>query len=187
MGLRRRRGKAEVRWGWSGVASPSAVPLALSDIDLKVLLPGHQSPSEEIVLELGDLGGRYHRYLHQDELGPTRAERMAALRSLLDQLDLLMSRLNGLPRYLCLRLSRRLASGCGSVECSIDKFQAYCNDEVAIHQVGEAASDDGSMRYTGSTRRDAELIDDVRVEQRVQFLAFFSAVSSRTKLPARSS
>jgi hypothetical protein len=144
------------------VASPSAVPLALSDIDLKVLLPGHQSPSEEIVLELRDLGGRYHRYLHQDELGPTRAERMAALRSLLDQLVLLMSRLNGLPRYLCLRLSRRLASGCGSVERDIDRFQAYCNDEEAIQQVGEAASDDGSMMLTGSTRRYAELIDDIR-------------------------
>ena len=90
------------------MASPSAAPLALSDIDLKVLLPGHRSPIEQIVLELRDLGGRYHRYLHQDEFGPTRAERMAALRSLLDQLDLLMSRLKGLPRYLRLRLSRRL-------------------------------------------------------------------------------
>ena len=30
--------------------------------------------------ELRDLGGRYHRYLHQDEFGPSRAERMAALR-----------------------------------------------------------------------------------------------------------
>src|SRR5690348_10260784 len=42
--------------------------------------------------ELCDLGARYRRYLLRDEFGPTRAERMAALRSLLEQLDVLMLR-----------------------------------------------------------------------------------------------
>jgi hypothetical protein len=42
---------------------------------------------------------------HQDELGPTRAERMAALRWLRNRLELLRSRLHGLPEDI-----RRLSS-----------------------------------------------------------------------------
>ncbi len=80
------------------MAQLTAVELSASEIDLRALLPGHHSPIEQIVLSLRDLGGRYHRYLHQDELGPTRAERMAALRLLLDQSDLLSAQLNG-PRF----------------------------------------------------------------------------------------
>ena len=116
---RKRRGTAEPRSGWSGVAPLTTAQLSASDIDLEALLPGHHSPIAKILLELRDLGGRYHRYLHQDECGPTRAERMAALRPLLDQLDLLLSRLIGLPRYLRLRLSEQLAPTCRSVESDI--------------------------------------------------------------------
>jgi hypothetical protein len=134
--------------------------LSASDIDLEALLPGHHSPIEQIVLELRDLGGRYHRYLHQDELGPTRAERMAALRSLLKQLDLLSSRLYGLPGYLRLRLSKQLASRCGSVE-DIDKFEAHRNDDEAVRQVGEAATDEVSMMHATSMTSDAALMDDI--------------------------
>jgi cell fate (sporulation/competence/biofilm development) regulator YlbF (YheA/YmcA/DUF963 family) len=135
--------------------------LSASDIDLEALLPGHHSPIEQVVFELRDLGGRYHRYLHEDEFGPTRAERMAALRSLLKQLDLLSSRLYGLPGYLRLRLSKQLASRCGSVERDIDKFEAHRNDEEAVRQVGEAATDEVSMMHATSMTSDAELMGDI--------------------------
>jgi hypothetical protein len=158
---RKRRGTAQPRSGWSGVAPLTTAQLSASDIDLEALLPGHHSPIEQIVLELRDLGGRYHRYLHQDELGPTRAERMAALRSLLKQLDLLSSRLYGLPGYLRLRLSKQLASRCGSVE-DIDKFEAHRNDDEAVRQVGEAATDEVSMMHATSMTSDAALMDDIR-------------------------
>src|SRR5216683_467147 len=107
MSSTRRQGKAEPRWSWSGVAPVPAVQFSASNIDLRILLPGHRSPIEEIVLALRDLGGRYQRYLHQDEFRPTRAERMAALRLLLDRLELLISRLYGLPADLRLQLSDR--------------------------------------------------------------------------------
>jgi hypothetical protein len=157
---RKRRGASEPRLGWSGVAPLTAAQLLATDIDLAALLPGHRSPIEQILLELRDLGGRYYRYLHQDEFGPTRAERMAALRSVLGQLDLLLSRLNGFPGYLRLRLSRQLASSRGSVEHDIDRFQAHCVDEEAVRQVCEAAADDRLMTDASATR-DAELIDDL--------------------------
>ena len=159
---RKRRGTAEPRWGWSGVAPLAAAELSASDIDLGVLLPGHRSPIEQILLELGEFGRRYHRYLHQDEFGPTRAERMAALRLLLDQLDLLVSRLNGLPRCLRLRLAKQLASRFGSVERDIDEFQAHLNDEEAVQQLGEAAGNEVCMTAAGSTTYDTALMDDIR-------------------------
>ena len=158
---RKRRGTAQPRSGWSGVAPLTTAQLSASDIDLEALLPGHHSPIEQIVLELRDLGGRYHRYLHQDECGPTRAERMAALRPLLDQLDLLLSRLIGLPRYLRLRLAEQLASTCRSVEGDIDEFHAHCNDEEAVQQLGEAAANDARMMHAASVTGDAELMDDI--------------------------
>jgi hypothetical protein len=159
---RRRRGTAQPRWGWSGAAQLTAAYLSTSNINLETLLPGHQNPIEQIALALCDLGDRYHRYLHQVELGPTRAERMAALRSLLDQLNLLLSQLNGLPERLRLRISKQL--GCNPIpaEPDIDIFQAHCNDEEAVGQVGEAAGGDWCTLHVAFATRDAELMDDLR-------------------------
>jgi len=171
--VRKRRGIAEPRWGWSSVAPLTAAQLSASDLDLGILLPGHHSASAEIVSALGDLGGRYHRYLHQDEFGPPRAERMAALRSLRDQLDLLLSRLNGLPAYLRVQLSKQLACTHRPVEGDTDIFDAHCNDEEAVQQVGEAAADGARLLRAPATTRDAELLADLRdsAERTVELLS----------------
>jgi len=87
---------------------------------------------------------------------------MAGLRSLLDQLSLLSSQLSGLRGYLRQRLSAHLASSCGSIDNDIDLFQAYRNDEAAVQQVGEAAAHLGCVVGEEATRREAELIDDIR-------------------------
>src|SRR5260370_38317343 len=123
----KRQGRAAPRRRWSGVAALTAVELSASDIDLRDLLPSHHSPIAQIVLALRDLGEKYHRYLHQDELGPTRAERMAALRLLLGRLDLLLSLLNGVAGHLRLRLSKHLASDRIPLECYFEHFQADRN------------------------------------------------------------
>jgi hypothetical protein len=160
----RRRGTARPRWGWSGAAPRTAAQLSASDIDLETLLPGHRSPIEQITLALRDLGGRYHRYLHQVELSPTRAERMSGLRSLLDQLDPLLSQLNGLPEPLRLRISKQL--GCKPIpaERDIDIFQTHCNDEEAVRQVGEAAVGDWCTLDGAFATGDAEPMDDLRAK-----------------------
>jgi len=136
-----RRGTAEPRWGWSGVAPLTGPQLSASDIDLPGLLPGHQSSDAQIIRTLCDLGARYRRYLHQDEFGPTRAERMAALRQMLDRFELLVSRLHGLPEDLQLQLSSRLAPSAISAEREVDNFQAYRGDVAAVQQIAEAAGD----------------------------------------------
>src|SRR5260370_40023177 len=92
---------ASRRWGWRGVRK--IVPPLWAEAELSgvaVLLPSRQSSIENIVAELLVIGSRHYRNLHQDEFGPTRAERMQALRDLLDPLEGLRSRLEALPPQL---------------------------------------------------------------------------------------
>jgi hypothetical protein len=76
------RGTATPRRDWSGVEE--FITPTISDVDVARIvgsLPACLSTPEEIKSKIEALGARYHRYLHQDEFGPTRAERMSALRS----------------------------------------------------------------------------------------------------------
>jgi hypothetical protein len=70
------RSTAIPRWAWSGV--DKLITPTVSDINMGRIvesLPGCRSTPEEIKSTIQALGARYHRYLHQDEFGPTRAER----------------------------------------------------------------------------------------------------------------
>ncbi len=100
---------AEPRWGWSG-ATEVILPRDREQelISAARLLPNPKSSPESLVTELLELGATYVRYLHQDEFGPTRAERMAALRRLLEQISALLSQLDAFPDHLRFHLSSRL-------------------------------------------------------------------------------
>lgn len=103
-------GMAEPRFGWSGDAQ-LILPLDREQelISAARLLPNTKSSLESIVSPLLELGARHVRYLHQDEFGPTRAERLAALRRLLGQTRSILCHLNTLPEPLRIHLSSRLA------------------------------------------------------------------------------
>ena len=124
------------------------------DVDVAALLPGHQSSIVQIMVVLRDLGARFHRYLHQDEFGPTRAERMAALRLALDRFDLLVSRLNGLPQDLRVQLSEQLSR-------DAEPFQAYRHDTAALQQIAEAATFVERLQRTVSETHAAGLMADL--------------------------
>ena len=68
-------------WSWSG-----AEALNFSEQNklkpLIAILPVKQSSDEEILAFLVDLRAHFQRWLHQDELGPTRRQQTAALRAL---------------------------------------------------------------------------------------------------------
>ena len=151
------------RWGWSGVRE--IVPPLWSDAELRRiadLLPSRRSSIDGIVAELHAFGGRYHRNLHQDEFGPTRAERMQALRDLLVHLDALSFRLEALSPQLRSLLSegvleRRLAVR----QLGVDPVALYSADKVAVDVLAETASD-VRLTLTGVGRGDeAELIGQV--------------------------
>jgi hypothetical protein len=100
---------AEPRWGWSGAAEvilPRDREQEL--ISAARLLPNPKSSPESLVTELLELGARYIRYLHQDEFGPTRAQRTAALQQLLEQVSALLRQLKVLPAHLRFHLSSQL-------------------------------------------------------------------------------
>jgi hypothetical protein len=114
------RRKAQPCWGWSGAAE-LVLPRDREQelISAVRLLPQPKSSTDSLVAELLEIGARYVRYLHQDEFGPTRAQRMAALRRLLMQINALSSLLTDLPKRLRLALTSRLATDeefCRSVQ-----------------------------------------------------------------------
>jgi hypothetical protein len=100
------RGTATPRWDWSGV--DQLITPTISDGDMARIvesLPACRSTPEEIKSKIQALGARYHRYLHQDEFGPTRAERMSALRAMQTCVELLDSLIVHLPQHLALELT----------------------------------------------------------------------------------
>ena len=79
-------------WSWSG-----AEALNFSEQNklepLIAILPAKQSSDEEILAFLVDLRAHFQRWLHQDELGPTRRQQTAALRALKKSLQTLQRQL----------------------------------------------------------------------------------------------
>jgi hypothetical protein len=75
------RSTATPRWDWSGAQMQRSPPLTDDKLTQIIkLLPTQLLAAKEIKAKIQMLGAKYHRYLHQDEFGPTRAERMSALR-----------------------------------------------------------------------------------------------------------
>jgi hypothetical protein len=75
--------QAKPIWYWNGVAAlvcDSGNPRLR---DLLTMLPTTRSNPDEIVAQLGELGARYQRWLHQDEFGPTRQQQTATIRALM--------------------------------------------------------------------------------------------------------
>jgi hypothetical protein len=75
--------QAKPCWSWTGVAE-----LVFTGQDshlqrLVAMLPAKKSSDEQILVDLADLGARFHRRLHQDEFGPNRRQQTASLRALM--------------------------------------------------------------------------------------------------------
>jgi len=82
---------------------------------------------------------------------------MAALRSLLEQFDLLTSRLHELPGDRQVQLSHHLAHCAYSDEPVPDNFQAYRGDVAVVQQIAEAAVGVERILHAAPIRRDREL------------------------------
>jgi hypothetical protein len=112
--------------------------------------------------ELLVIGSRHHRNQHQDEFGPTRAERMQALRDLLDRVEVLSSRLEALPPQLRLLVSERHTEGRSPAgPINVDPVASYSADKDAIEVVLEIASDVRRDLADAGRTDDANLIGEV--------------------------
>jgi len=127
-------------WSWSG-----AEALNFSEQNklepLIAILPAKQSSDEEILAFLVDLRAHFQRWLHQDELGPTRRQQTAALRALKKSLQ---------------TLRRQLAKGAPSQREQLDAIlrNGHGGSSPTLERIYEAASDLGRyLRIPDSPNR----------------------------------
>ena len=127
-------------WSWSG-----AEALNFSEQNklepLIAILPAKQSSDEEILAFLVDLRAHFQRWLHQDELGPTRRQQTAALRALKKSLQI---------------LQRQLAKGAPSQREQLDAIlrNGHGGSSPTLERIYEAASDLGRyLRIPDSPNR----------------------------------
>jgi len=127
-------------WSWSG-----AEALNFSEQNklkpLIAILPVKQSSDEEILAFLVDLRAHFQRWLHQDELGPTRRQQTAALRALKKSLQ---------------TLRRQLAKGAPSQREQLDAIlrNGHGGSSPTLERIYEAASDLGRyLRIPDSPNR----------------------------------
>ena len=127
-------------WSWSG-----AEALNFSEQNklepLIAILPAKQSSDEEILAFLVDLRAHFQRWLHQDELGPTRRQQTAALRALKKSLQ---------------TLQRQLTKGAPSQREQLDAIlrNGHGGSSPTLERIYEAASDLGRyLRIPDSPNR----------------------------------
>jgi hypothetical protein len=153
------RGTATPRWDWSGV--DQLITPAISDGDMARIvesLPACRSTPEEIKSKIQALGARYHRYLHQDEFGPTRAERMSALRAMHTCVELLDSLIVNLPQHLALELTTTEPDQ--STSFRILRSWAILRGWT-IEQIDRAASTELAFRHSLYSADDLYLLEEI--------------------------
>jgi hypothetical protein len=156
----KRIGTASPRWGWSGAAKLTEpwehAPRLPNVVNL---LPTHRSEIQEITSRLLDLGIRYHRYVKQDELGPSRAERMAGLRVAAERLDHVKLKLvqssGNLREYFCNHFEPVEIANAPS---AFDFYQACLG---ALDCLGEAADDVGRAAANRGAKAQAKLMSEL--------------------------
>jgi hypothetical protein len=168
------RSNAMPLWGWSGAEKRATLPL--SDEALARLYKSLRSPRStvaELRAKILELGARYHRYLHQDEFGPTRAERMSALRAVLAQIAKLDSLILDLPEHLAHDLVNNFENQpllqswtigqvhhAASIELCSRRFQRPTNDLSILENFCAAAEVAIDLISSLDASSEAELLND---------------------------
>jgi hypothetical protein len=154
----KRRSTAQPKWCWSGMSKIPSLHELRKDVRVIVeRMPVKASRVELIVSEVLDLGARYHRHLRQVELGPSRAERLAALRQLLVQIDNLLRALGRLPPSLKDELSSALARDT-PLRVTKSRAEQYFNNKAAAWRLLAAIDIIQHPRDHGSEVQLIELI-----------------------------
>jgi hypothetical protein len=137
-------------WSWSGAEALNLSGQAKLG-PLIAILPAKQSSDEEILAFLVDLRAHFQRWLHQDELGPTRRQRTAALRALKKSLQ---------------TLQLQLAKGAPSQREQLDGMLRSGNDRstTTLERIYEAAGDlERYLRISASPNREVHWTSKIQV------------------------
>src|SRR5260370_222330 len=155
------RGTGVARWGWSGVEE-LRLPWVSAEILQRIvsLLPSRVSTVEEIGFTIIEFGARYHRNVRQDECGPTRADRMSALRTMLIRVELLDSLIVGLPQHLALELSYRSTEPDPSPSFRILRSWTILRGWT-IGEIHRAANTELAVRHSLYSADDLSLLEEI--------------------------
>lgn len=120
---------ASPQWGWSGVQVIRGCRAPRAKLQQIVgRLPRRESSIARLVAELREYGIRFRSDLAQDEYGPTRAERAAALKEALEGLERARSAMEGLGstarQVLAEALMRMGATNDSTPAGPLDRFEA---------------------------------------------------------------
>jgi hypothetical protein len=171
------RGTATPRWDWSGV--DQLITPTISDGDMARIvesLPACRSTPEEIKFKIQALGARYNRYLHQDEFGPTRAERMSALRAMQTCVELLDSLIVNLPQHLALELTTTEPDQ--SLSFRILRSWTILRGWT-MEQIHQAASTELAWRHSLHSADDLHMLEEIctRADAAIEVVSFLDTGS----------
>src|SRR5262249_48521057 len=124
------------------------------------MLPVKRSSPQRLASEISALGARYHRYLHQDEFGPTRAECMAALGVMQTRVGLLDSLIGDLPQHLALELTYGSAESDQSLSFQVLRSRTVLRGWT-LEQIHEAASTELGLRSSLHTADDLGMLQEI--------------------------
>lgn len=155
------RKPAKPQWGWSGVHVRGAATAQVAGLRAIIRqLPSRRSSIESIVTEVREYGDRFLGDLIQDEYGPTRAERAAALRELINAVDQARAAIDLLGEALRRSVSDALAIDFEAVDDPpADRFTELEAEKQALQALAWAASEARERLRAGELGSDLGSID----------------------------
>jgi hypothetical protein len=154
------RAPAEPQWGWSGVHALREATSCVEELrEIVGELPSRRSSTESIVAELREYGDRFLGDLIQDEFGPTRAERAAALRELITAVEELRSAVDSLSPAARQSVAHALAIDFEAADSPVDCFKEFEAEKEALEALAWAASDAREPLPPGEPGSDHDSID----------------------------
>lgn len=154
------RPRAIPQWGWSGVQVVQGGRMSRAKLrEIVQRLPRRESSIARLVAELREYGVRFRSDLAQDEHGPTRAERTAALREALEALEQTRSATQDLSKTARQVLAEALTATRATDDCAPeDPFARFEADKSAPEELWLAAMDASQHLQSCASSTDLETV-----------------------------
>ncbi len=153
------RPRAIPQWGWSGVQVVQGGRMSRAKLrEIVQRLPRRESSIARLVAELREYGVRFRSDLAQDEYGPTRAERTAALREALEALEQTRSATQDLSKTARQVLAEALTATRATDDAPADPFARFEADKSATKGLWLAAMDASQHLQSCANSTDLETV-----------------------------
>ena len=150
---------ASLQWAWSGVQVIRAGRMPRAKVqEIVGRLPRRESSIARLVAELREYGVRFRSDLAQDEYGPTRAERAAALKEALEALEQTRSATEDLGSTARQVLAEALAATRGTKDSAADPLDRFEADKRTPEGLWLAAMEASQRLQPCGSSTDSEAV-----------------------------